>query len=105
MSALPEPQQFYSLNDYFALESTDDQRHEYYRGEIFAMSGGSVNHNRISVTLAAMLTGALVGKPCEVFVADLRLLVKNRPVSYTHLDVYKRQRRRRWCDCAGGRVG
>jgi hypothetical protein len=30
VSALPEPQQFYSLNDYFALETTDDQRHEYY---------------------------------------------------------------------------
>ncbi len=86
MSALPQPQQFYSLSDYFALEATDDQRHEYYRGEVFAMSGGSANHNRISVNTAAMLTSALVGKPCEVFVADLRLLVKRRQL-YTYPDV------------------
>ena len=86
MSALPEPQQFYSLNDYFALETTDDQRHEYYHGEIFAMSGGSVNHNRISVSVATSFAGALAGKPCEVFVADLRLLVKSRQL-YTYPDV------------------
>lgn len=86
VSALPQPQQFYSLSDYFALEATGDQRHEYYRGEVFAMSGGSANHNRISVTVATTLTSALAGKPCEVFVADLRLLVKRRQL-YTYPDV------------------
>lgn len=86
MSALPEPRHLYSLDDYFALETASDQRHEYYRGEVFAMSGGSANHNRISVDVATALTGALAGKTCEVFVADLRLLVKRRQL-YTYPDV------------------
>jgi Uma2 family endonuclease len=86
MSALPEPQQFYSLDDYYALDTSSDQRHEYYRGEIFAMSGGSANHNRIALDTAATLTSSLAEKPCEVFVADLRLLVKRRQL-YTYPDV------------------
>lgn len=78
MSALPDPQQFYSLDDYYALDTSSDQRHEYYRGDIYAMSGGSADHDRIALDTAATLTSSLAGKPCEVFVADLRLLIKRR---------------------------
>lgn len=38
----------YSLDDYSAVEEMSEIRHEYFDGEIFAMSGGSLNHNQIA---------------------------------------------------------
>lgn len=86
MSAMRKPQELFTLDEYFALETSADQRHEYYRGEIFAMSGGSANHNRITVNVATALNTQLANKPCEVFVTDMRLLVKRRQL-YTYPDV------------------
>lgn len=36
-----------SFEEYLELERSSAIRHEYYQGEIFAMSGGSKNHNRL----------------------------------------------------------
>ncbi|HMQ51659.1 MAG TPA: Uma2 family endonuclease, partial [Anaerolineae bacterium] len=36
---------FYTPEEYLALEESIDQKSEYYNGEIFAMAGGSSNHN------------------------------------------------------------
>jgi Uma2 family endonuclease len=34
--------------EYFAWEQQQEIKHEYFDGEVFAMSGGTVNHGRIS---------------------------------------------------------
>lgn len=81
-----KPQKFYSPEEYLALEELAEYRSEYYRGEIFAMSGGSVNHNRIAKNIVVALDVALAGKPCETFIADMRLLVKKNGL-YTYPDV------------------
>jgi Uma2 family endonuclease len=60
-----QPQSHYSLEEYFSIEETSPLRHEYYRGEIFAMAGASRNHNRIARNLLAALT--------RPFGSDLRL--------------------------------
>ncbi len=86
MAAVAKPQQFFTLDEYFAFEEQSDHRSEYHRGEIFAMAGGSVNHNQIVGNLYAGLRGALGGKPCRVFMSDLRLLVANLGL-YTYPDV------------------
>lgn len=83
---LPEQKRHYTLEDYFALEETADYRSEYYQGEIFALTGGSVNHNRIAVNVLVALTDAFRKKPCEAFASDLRLLVKQVGL-YTYPDV------------------
>lgn len=81
-----KPQKFYSPEEYLALEELAEYRSEYYRGEIFAMSGGSVNHNRIAKNVVVTLDAALASKPCETFITDMRLLVKKNGL-YTYPDV------------------
>lgn len=36
-----------SITDYLQQESLAAEKHEYYRGDVYAMSGGSINHNKI----------------------------------------------------------
>ncbi len=37
----------YRQGKYLAMEEQSDSRHEYCRGELFAMVGAFINHNRI----------------------------------------------------------
>lgn len=85
MAVAMQPQ-FFTVEEYFALEEHADHRSEYFGGEVFAMAGGTANHNRIARNAVIALGGALAGKPCEVFVSDMRLLVK-RAKLYTYPDV------------------
>jgi len=44
-----DSQRRYSLDEYFAVEETSQVKNEYYDdGEIFAMAGASLEHNRIA---------------------------------------------------------
>jgi Uma2 family endonuclease len=79
-------QKFYTPEEYLTLEETADYRSEYYRGEIFAMSGGSINHNRIAGNFYSALNFAFENGPCEAFMSDVRLLVKQNGL-YTYPDV------------------
>lgn len=68
-----EPQREYSLDDYHRIEETSLIRHEFYRGEIFAMAGGSVAHNHICANVLSQLRVALLDSPCSAFGSDMRL--------------------------------
>ena len=59
---MAQPQRHYSLDDYFVVETDSVIKHEYYRGEIFAMAGASVAHNHITANVLAFLRYALRGK-------------------------------------------
>lgn len=67
---------YYTPEEYLALEEEAEYRSEYYQGEIFAMSGGSANHNRIAGNVYTAMISAFGGGPCEAFITDMRLLVK-----------------------------
>lgn len=73
MSAQPEPRMTYAA--YLALEERGAERHEFLRGEVWAMAGGSPRHALIATNAARALGNALGGKPCAVFSADLRVRV------------------------------
>ncbi len=77
---------FYTPEEYLALEESDDYKSEYYNGEIFAMAGGSANHNRIGLNVATMFNLAFENRSCEVFMSDMRLLVEQVDL-YTYPDV------------------
>lgn len=77
---------YYTPEEYLALEEGADYRSEYFGGEIFAMSGGSANHNRIARNLIVGLDAAFADQPCEAFINDMRLLVKANGL-YTYPDV------------------
>lgn len=75
MSVLPKIQPYFTVEEYFAHEERAEYRSEYYRGEIFAMAGSSLNHNQIVGNLYTALRQG-VGRSWRAFATDLRLFVK-----------------------------
>jgi Uma2 family endonuclease len=59
--------------EYFAWEEQQRCRHEYINGEIYAMSGGTQNHSRIALKIAALLDSHLSNGNCRVFNSDCRV--------------------------------
>ena len=45
--------QYYTPEEYLELEATADYKSEYIDGQIIAMAGPSINHNRISLNLSS----------------------------------------------------
>ncbi|MDQ5909509.1 MAG: hypothetical protein QG599_1604 [Pseudomonadota bacterium] len=62
-----------SVEEYLAIEENSGIKHEYINGEIYAMSGSSARHNQIAGNLFARLLNHLRGSPCQVFIADVKL--------------------------------
>lgn len=86
MAVMQKKRSIFSLAEYFAQEEQAEDRSEFYEGEIFAMAGGTANHNLITINVTASLRDTLRNKPCKAFMADMRLLVKRRQL-YTYPDV------------------
>lgn len=76
----------FTLDDYFAVEEASPLKHEFFDGEIYAMAGGSVAHNRIVSNLLVQLGNGL-RPPCEVFGSDQRLRTPDERLSYPDLSV------------------
>jgi Uma2 family endonuclease len=72
--------------EYFAWEEKQLEKHEYIDGEVYAMSGGSVNHGRIAIKLTALLDTHLESSGCETGNSDLRVNIFGT-TNYTHPDV------------------
>ncbi|MEO7768703.1 MAG: Uma2 family endonuclease [Ferruginibacter sp.] len=64
---------YYSEEDFLVLERMSKTKNEYYRGEIFAMSGASFQHNQIASYLIKDIGLHLEGKGCNIFGSDLRV--------------------------------
>jgi Uma2 family endonuclease len=60
-------------DEFLAWERAQADRHSYFRGEIFAMAGGSPRHSRLGARVVARLDAALGRTVCETFTSDLRL--------------------------------
>ena len=67
-----EPRQRLTVQEYLAFERQSEVRHEYLEGEVFAMSGGSRQHNRIAFNVAKVLDATLPPS-CRVYLLDMRL--------------------------------
>ncbi|MGE0825899.1 MAG: Uma2 family endonuclease [Candidatus Binatia bacterium] len=83
---MPLPQQKYTPEEYLALERQADHKSEYYAGEIFAMSGASETHNLIAGNIFASLHAQFRGRPCRVYMSDMRVKVSPTGL-YTYPDV------------------
>lgn len=71
--SIPAPHGRLSAEQYLALEAEAGERHEYFRGEVFAMAGGSPRHNALTAAITGELVLALRGSPCRVLSADQRI--------------------------------
>lgn len=64
---------FVPVKDYLHNESAQNLRHEYVDGQVYAMAGASMNHNRITSNLVRLFGNHLLGQPCDVFSSDMLL--------------------------------
>ncbi|AFY50079.1 hypothetical protein Nos7524_4320 [Nostoc sp. PCC 7524] len=67
---------FMSAEEYLIWEATQEMRYEYWDGEVVAMTGGTRNHNRISLNFAKFLDNALTDRTCEVYIVDVKVEVE-----------------------------
>ena len=72
--------------EYLAFERSALDKHEYYQGEIFAMSGASFKHNLIESNLRGLLNNFLKGKKCREFGSNLRIHIPSNTL-YTYPDI------------------
>ena len=77
---------YVSQEDYLETERNALDKHEYYQGEIFAMSGASVRHNRIQANTMGELYLKLKGKGCQPYGSDLRIHIPENTL-YTYPDI------------------
>lgn len=75
---------YVKAEDYLAGEETSEIKHDYIGGSLYAMSGASTEHNQIALNMAVALRSHLKGKPCRVFVSDVkvRLVFSGEEVFY-----------------------
>ncbi len=64
-----------TIEEYFALEETSQEKYEFYRGEIFAISGAREIHNLIVSNLIYAFKGKLKDRPCAVYPSDMRVMI------------------------------
>ena len=69
----------YSLEEYLALERDSEVKYEYWNGEIFAMSGGTLGHDQIMGNVFDSLRMSLREKDCRVFTNNMQIKVPAAP--------------------------
>ncbi|NJM58508.1 MAG: Uma2 family endonuclease [Synechococcales cyanobacterium RU_4_20] len=75
MIALQDPTPRLTADQYLLWEESQVDRHEYVDGQIYAMSGGTVNHGEIAANCIAVLKGQLQGSGCRVLTSDVKVRV------------------------------
>jgi Uma2 family endonuclease len=62
--------------EYLTREATSEIKHEYLRGDVWAMESGTPTHARLCASLAWCLGNRLQGKGCTPYSADLRVRIE-----------------------------
>jgi len=75
MVALPDSI-FMSAEEYLIWEPTQEQRYEYWDGQVVVMSGGTRNHNRVCTNFFKLLDDSLAESSCEVYIVDVKVQVE-----------------------------
>lgn len=76
----------FTVAEYLEIENAATEKHEYYKGEIFAMSGAKVRHNIIAGNTFVALTNKLKGKQCRPFNSDQRIHIEKNTL-FTYPDI------------------
>jgi Uma2 family endonuclease len=74
--------------EYFDWEAQQLERYEYFDGEVFAMTGGSLAHGRIGLNIGSILKSHVRGTGCTTFNSDCKLgITENGPFTYPDVSV------------------
>lgn len=70
-----------SYAEYVAAERAGSVRHEFLRGVVTAMAGGTPEHGALAAAVIREIGAALRGKPCRVYSSDVRVRVTETDLS------------------------
>jgi len=76
---------YISPEQYLEMERAAEEKHEYYKGEVFAMSGASIRHNDVVYNINGIAIPFLKGKDCKIYGSDLRIHIPENTL-YTYPD-------------------
>ncbi len=76
----------YTPDEYLKLERAAEFKSQYFNGEIFAMSGATRQHCRVTTNLVSRMEQQLRDTPCEVLNSDMRVKVSPTGL-YTYPDL------------------
>lgn len=76
----------FTPEEYFAWEEQQLERHEYIDGEVYAMTGGTVNHSEVAMNFGVLLKTHLRGRGCKTLNSDCRVHIVGSD-DYVHPDV------------------
>jgi len=85
-SAIAYSKQKISIEEYLEMENAALEKHEYYKGEVFAMSGAKLPHIKITGNLFSELKNKLKGKKCQPYGNDLRIHIPSNTL-FTYPDI------------------
>ena len=74
MIAVPIPK--LAVEEYLAIEREAEYRSEYYRGEMFAMAGGTGKHSILAARMIRLLGNRLEGRACETYTSDMKVQIE-----------------------------
>ena len=87
MVATLEPRRL-TPQEYFEWEAQQELRYEYFDGDVFAMTGGSLPHGRIGLNVSSLLKAHTQGTRCIAFNSDCKLgISETGPFTYPHASV------------------
>ena len=72
----------FNEDEFLAWEESQQQKHEFVNGEIFAMGGARREHVIVSLNIATLLKQHLRGTPCQTYISDMKLRVETIDAFY-----------------------
>ena len=71
-----------TADDYLVWEELQEEKHEFVRGETFAMGGARREHVIVAGNAFASLKQHLRGTPCHAYISDMKLRVEQMDAYY-----------------------
>ena len=85
---MPLKKQLVTRDEYLALETKSDNKHEFYQGEVFAMTGGTFNHALIAGNIFRNIGNQLLSTSCQPMNSDMRVSTPAGLDTYPDISVY-----------------
>ncbi|MBW4667776.1 MAG: Uma2 family endonuclease [Cyanomargarita calcarea GSE-NOS-MK-12-04C] len=82
MITIPQQPEKMTIEEYLEWEPLQDLRYEYFNGEVFAMTGGTIPHNDIALNFYRTLYPHLRVRGCRVNVSDVKVQVSSKSPYY-----------------------
>lgn len=77
---------FISPKEYLEMERASDEKHEYFDGHIYLMSGASLKHAKVAINLTIKIGSFLENKDCSILAETMRVTSPSND-SYMYPDV------------------